>query len=121
MKTFWKSASHLLRRKSPNPILTWTSYVTNLGMSRSQAYKKVKSISGFAINEFIIQMKLKRAAKMLIETSMNISEIANTLGFNDHSHMNRHFRKAFSCSPKAYRKKHASKSIFIEKKIHIQV
>ena len=76
-----------------------------LGMSRSQAYKKVKSISGFALNEFIIQLKLKRTAKMLIETDLNISEIAYELGFSDHSHMNRHFRKAFNCSPKEYRRK----------------
>jgi len=51
---------------------------------------------------------LKRAAKMLIETSMNISEIAYYLGFFDHSHMNRHFRNAFNCSPKEYRMKHTA-------------
>ena len=107
-ETFLENCISLIEEKISEQDFNVERLCIELGMSRTQAYKKVKSLSGFALNEFIIQIKLKRAAKMLIETSMNISEIAYTLGFNDHSHMNRHFRNAFNCSPKVYRREHMS-------------
>jgi signal transduction histidine kinase/DNA-binding response OmpR family regulator/ligand-binding sensor domain-containing protein len=82
-----------------------------IGMSRTQAYRKVKSISGFSMNEFITHVKLKRAAQLLVESEMNISEIAYSLGFCDHAHMSRHFRKAFGYPPKEYRKRNRSSFI----------
>jgi DNA-binding response OmpR family regulator/nitrogen-specific signal transduction histidine kinase len=107
-ETFLEKLITLIEENISEPDFNVDQLCADLCMSRSQAYKKVKSISGFAINEFIIQIKLKRAAKMLIESSMNISEIAYYLGFFDHSHMNRHFRNAFNCSPKEYRMKHTA-------------
>ncbi|MDZ7345304.1 MAG: helix-turn-helix transcriptional regulator, partial [candidate division KSB1 bacterium] len=60
--------------------------------------------------EFIIHMRLKRAAQLLKNSDMNISEIAYMLGFCDHAHFTRHFRRAFNCTPKEYRKRAAASS-----------
>ncbi|MBN2001075.1 response regulator, partial [candidate division KSB1 bacterium] len=65
-------------------------FCKDIGMSRTQAYRKLKSITGFSLNEFIIHIKLKYAAQLLICSSKNISEIAYSLGFCDHAHLSRH-------------------------------
>ncbi len=76
-----------------------------IGMSRTQAYRKVKNITGFSLNELIIHIKLRRALKLLSDSQLNISEIAYSLGFCDHAHFSRHFHKKFGCPPKEFRKR----------------
>jgi len=81
-------------------------FCREIGMSRTQAYHKVKNLSGFSLNEFILHIRLKRAAQLVVESQMNISEIAYSLGFCDHAHFSRHFKRMFGCPPKEYRNKH---------------
>lgn len=81
-----------------------------IGMSRTQAYRKIKSITGFGLNEFIFQIRLKHAARMLLSSDLNISEIAYELGFCDHAHLSRLFKKSFGTSPRFFRQKAAEQS-----------
>ncbi len=85
-------------------------FCRELGLSRTPAFRKIKSITGFSPNEFILHIRLKRAAQLLRDSQMNISEIAYSLGFCDHAHFTRHFRKTFGCPPKAYRRNSRSGS-----------
>ena len=52
-------------------------------MSRVHLYKKLLSITGKTPIEFIRTIRLKRAAQLLRESQLNISEVAYQVGFNN--------------------------------------
>lgn len=83
--------------------------ISNLAQEFSMSEKYisiyVKTQSGLSIQNHIVQIKIKAAEKLLINSSYNINEIANKLGFNDASHFNKFFKKYKSLSPTEFQKK----------------
>ena len=75
-----------------------------MGMSQSTLYRRMKTICGQSPNEFIQNVRLKYAARLLKETTMTISEISYDTGFSDSSYFSRAFKKCFGLSPKQWRK-----------------
>lgn len=79
-----------------------------LGMSQSTLYRKLKVTAGQSANEFIQNIRLKYAARLLRETSRTVSEITFDVGFSDSSYFSRAFRKCFGVSPKQWREQDSS-------------
>lgn len=73
-----------------------------LGISRTQLYRKLRSLTGQTVHEFIRTIRIKRAAQLLEKRKMKISEIAYAVGFNDLNYFSRCFRKQFGKSPSEY-------------------
>ena len=73
-----------------------------VGMSRVSLYNKLKSLTDHSVQEFIFTIRLKRAAQLLRESGMSVTEIAYSVGFKDPSHFSKLFKKQFGVSPKAY-------------------
>lgn len=84
-----------------------------IGMSHSSLYKKVKSISGQSVNEFIRFIRLRKAAEMLLGTDYNINEAAYNCGFNDIKYFREQFFKLYGLNPSEFVKK--NKPIFEKK------
>jgi len=74
----------------------------DIGMSRSQLYRKLYSISGQTPREFITSIRLKRAIQLLENDGMTISEIAYQTGFSDPAYFSNCFKKQFGQSPSEY-------------------
>ena len=72
-------------------------------MSRSALYRKLKALTGNSIQDFIRLVKLRKASRMLIETTLTISEIAYQSGFPNTKHFSTSFRKQFGKTPTEYR------------------
>jgi len=79
--------------------------VDKMNMSRTVLYKKVQSLTSFSIADLIKNMRLKKAAMLFSQTSLNVSEVAYHVGFNDRKHFSREFRKFHQLSPTDYMKK----------------
>jgi len=75
-----------------------------LALSRPNLYRKMQSVTGETPAGFIRSIRLKRAAQLLRDTDLSISEIADRTGFNNIKYFNIHFKEAFACTPSAYRK-----------------
>ena len=73
-----------------------------VNMSRSAFYKKFKSLSKHSINDLIKIKRLNKAAQLLNETQMNVSEISYACGFADPSYFTKVFRDQFNVAPKEY-------------------
>lgn len=73
-----------------------------LGMSRVHLYKRLKQITGKTPIEFIRLLRLKRAAQLLRESQLNISEIAYDCGFNNPKYFSRYFKEEFGVLPSVY-------------------
>lgn len=76
-----------------------------LGMSRVLLYKKLLQLTGKTPIEFIRIIRLKRAAQLLRESQMHISEIAYEVGFNNPKYFSRYFKDEFGMLPSAYQEK----------------
>lgn len=70
-----------------------------VGMSKT-LYKKVKSITSFTPYGLIKQYRLKKAADLLRNTEMSVSEVIYETGFNSRSYFYKSFNEMFHCHPK---------------------
>lgn len=73
-----------------------------LSISRVHLYKKMVSITGKSPIEFIRIIRLKRAAQLLRESQLNISEIAYQVGFNNPKSFSKYFKEEFDVLPSQY-------------------
>ena len=77
-----------------------------IGMSHSNLYKRVKSISGQSVSAFIRFIRLRKAAELMVSTEYNVNEIAFETGFNDAKYFSKQFLKVFQMNPSEFIKKH---------------
>ena len=70
-----------------------------LFVSRRQLHRKLQAITGQGPGEFIRVFKLKKAAQMLIENKLNVTQIALEVGFESPAQFTRAFKKHFNCLP----------------------
>ena len=101
-KLLYKAIS-IVEMNLQNPQFDVNTFVDKLGISRTLAYKKIKAISDKSINDFILSVRLKKAAQLLKETNRTISEVAMETGFADHSYFSAVFKKNFEISPSEFR------------------
>ncbi len=75
-----------------------------LGLSRSQALRKIKAATGKSINRLIRDIRLEEATKLLGEQELTASEIAYRVGFSSPSYFNKCFLDQFGVTPGEYKK-----------------
>ncbi|MCB0521906.1 MAG: response regulator [Saprospiraceae bacterium] len=75
-----------------------------LGMSRSQLHRKMKSITGDSTSLFIRKHRLWHAKKLLETTGLPVSEVAWSVGFDNLSWFSQAFREEFGVAPREVRK-----------------
>ena len=72
------------------------------GISRSQLHRKMKEMLGLSVHDFIQNIRMEQAARMLVEQKLNITQVAYTVGYSSLSSFSVAFRKHFSISPTDY-------------------
>ncbi len=82
--------------------------VEEIGMSRSVFYRKLKNLTGQSANDFIKTMRLKRAAQILRQNKLTISEVSYEVGFNDPQYFSKCFSKQFGITPSQFVSKSAA-------------
>lgn len=75
-----------------------------LNLNRSYLYKIFKEETGYAIKDYIVQVRMEKSADLLTNTTFHISEVANAVGFTDGLTFSKAFKKYFNQSPSNYRK-----------------
>ncbi|AHV98333.1 response regulator transcription factor [Paenibacillus sabinae] len=60
--------------------------------------------TGMSLSEYILQKRMERAAELLTTTKDNISQIANSLGYDNFSYFAKMFKKVYQVSPQEFRK-----------------
>lgn len=73
-----------------------------VGISRAQLHRKMKEMTGLPISEFIRNIRLEQAVKLLKEQKINVTQVAYTVGFSNLAHFSTVFRKQFGVSPTEY-------------------
>ena len=73
-----------------------------VGISRAQLHRKMKEMTGISTSEFIRNIRLEQAARLLREQKVNVTQVAYTVGFSNLAHFSTIFRKHFGVSPSEY-------------------
>lgn len=99
---FMKEIVSSIMEEIGNPEFNVTMLTEKVRISHSTLYRKIQSITGMSPNEFIRNIRITEAAKLMGNKNANISEIAIQVGFNDHSYFTRCFKNKFNKTPKQY-------------------
>ncbi len=73
-----------------------------VGISRAQLHRRMKEMTGISTSEFLRNIRLEQAARLLREQKVNVTQVAYTVGFSNLAHFSTVFRKHFGVSPSEY-------------------
>ncbi len=79
--------------------ITLDNLAQKYSLSRSFFCRKFKEVTGFGICEYITLTRVKAAEKLLRTTSLSVTDIAFTCGFNDSSYFAATFKKLMGVTP----------------------
>jgi LacI family transcriptional regulator len=77
-----------------------------MGLSLRVLQKKFRKAIGWSVRDELKRARMTRIKRMLLETNMTISQIADVLGYASNHNMSRFFKKECKSSPQAFRKEH---------------
>ena len=84
-----------------------------VGMTSVSFSRFFKLRTGKNLSDYIIDIRLGFAARLLVDSTMSIAEICYECGFNNLSNFNRMFKRQKGCSPKEFRENYRKKKIVI--------
>ncbi len=101
-KKFIDQLIGVIEERITDPQLSVEELSREMAMSRSSLHKKLKAMSGHVPNEFIRLIRLKNAAKMLLNNRHTISEVGYLNGFNSPSYFSKCFMQQFGVTPSEF-------------------
>ena len=105
-----KKAFKVVEENISNEQFDISFFCSELGVSRTMLFTKIKAWSNFTPNEFIHEIRMKRAAQLLEQNKINISQISYKVGFNNPKYFSKCFQKKFGETPTQYLNKFANDS-----------
>lgn len=103
----WKFISMVkneIEKHMDNPDFNVDMLCDLLAMSRSSFYNKLRALTGKAPADYVRQIRLNRAAELIMEGKHTIVEIAEITGFSDAKYFREVFKKYYHISPTEYKK-----------------
>lgn len=102
-KLFMDQLKEAIGINMSNPNLKMDELGEQLGISRVQLYRKVKTLTGLSPVELLRQMRLQKGKLLLNTTTKTVAEIAYEVGFNSSSYFANCFKKQFGKLPMEFR------------------
>ncbi|RLD81593.1 MAG: hypothetical protein DRJ10_06010 [Bacteroidetes bacterium] len=99
---FMKNALTLVKENMLNEDWTIADFSSSMNMSRSQLFRKIKALTEMSISEFIMSLRLEKAARLLESNTGTVSEIAFNVGFNNASYFAKSFQRKYKATPRSY-------------------
>lgn len=113
---FLKELNEIILNNISNIHLDVKLLMRELGISRTPLYNKIKALTGIGVNEYINNIRIQQAKKLLESTDKSITEISDTVGFTYQRYFSTIFKQITGISPSDYRKER-KKERTLEKKI----
>ena len=104
-KDFVEKFKALIEEKMGDSELNVEDLGREMGLSRVQLNRKIKSLTNYAPNELLRMSRLKRAASLLASSGMTVAEIAYEVGFTSPSYFTKCYKEQFGESPTEFLKR----------------
>lgn len=99
---FLQRAYKLAEKYLDNLNFDTEAFAKEMFLSRMQLHRKLQAITGQTPGDFMRTLRLKKAAQLLKEKKLSITQIAFAVGYNSPSQFSRAFSKQFNCTPTEY-------------------
>lgn len=73
--------------------------VDQIGMSRAQLYRKLNSLTGQSVKEFVRNIRLRTAAQLLTKGNLRVNEVMEMVGINNRAYFIKCFKEQFGVKP----------------------
>jgi DNA-binding response OmpR family regulator len=101
-RQFLKRIISIIEQNLSDSAFGTPNLAREIGLSRSQLYRKLYAITNYAPNEFIRLLRLRRAEQLLRNKTGNVTEVAYEVGFNHISYFAKCFQQTFGYTPSEY-------------------
>lgn len=98
-----KKALTLVEQNMDNVDYSIEMLSNDMGMSRANFYRKIRSITGSTPTEFVKLIRLKYAAELLKEGKLTVTEVAYRVGFSAPGYFTQVFKKEYGVVPSEYK------------------
>lgn len=96
---FIQKALHFITENINNPQLSVELLSDKVSLSRSQMYRKIKTLTGVSVNEFIRNVRLEKAKQLIEQGNDNMTEIGFKVGFTSPSYFTKCYKIKYGYLP----------------------
>ena len=104
---FAKVIEHM--HQQPDAALSSAAMARMCGLSQSQFDRSFRRVFGSSARQYLLRVRVEAACRRLAETEETVAALAVELGFFDHAHFTRCFRRIMGLTPAEYREQRAPK------------
>jgi len=97
-----KRAIKIVDANISNEFLDVLLFCTELGVSRTMLFTKLKTWTNLTPNEFIFGMRMKRAARLLEQGKVSVSSVCFEVGYKNPKYFSKSFQKYHGITPSKY-------------------
>ncbi|CAM2064060.1 Response regulator [Sulfidibacter corallicola] len=105
---FLQKVVAIIKRNIDNPAFDVNFLAREVGFSRRQLQRKLKTINDQTPNELIKDIRLETAASLLKGRQNNVADVCFSVGFENPSYFSKSFREKYKMSPREFMAKHRS-------------
>jgi AraC-like DNA-binding protein len=102
----------ILRKVESGTPCTMCDLAREFGLSASRLQHLFKERTGARLGQWLAELRLQRAARLLAESNMSVKEVASAVGYGHSSSFVRAFERVFHQAPGRFQRKKQSKRVF---------
>ena len=103
-ESFLQKLDTLISDNMSNPELNVVFLATNMCISRSLLFNKVKAITGMGIVDYVNKQRIEKSIILINTTSMDLTKISEIVGFSSLLYFTRVFKSIIGETPSSYKK-----------------
>jgi ligand-binding sensor domain-containing protein/signal transduction histidine kinase/DNA-binding response OmpR family regulator len=100
-----KKALQIVEENISNELFEISTFSEELGISRTMLFSKIKAWTNLTPSDFVTVMRMKRAAQLLEQNKLTVSQVAFQVGYKNPKYFSKCFQRHFSETPTSYAKK----------------
>lgn len=108
-KAFADKLAQVVNANMTNSDFGVDEFASAMSLGRTILYRKVKGVTGYTPKEYLRVVRMKKAAELLLNADVNVSEAAYAVGMSDPYYFSKCFKQQFGMSPSAYKKESVGK------------
>lgn len=107
-KKFISEFKSIVEKNISDPDFGVNKICLELGLSRGQLYRKVKSELGYSVNDYITKVRIKKSKFLLGESDKSIADIAFLTGYTSAAYFSTAFKNSEGITPSEFREQQLS-------------